>query len=85
MCNGSSRPAVVVDSITLCAVAYIPGDGKRLGAATVPVIVYVPLDTDDVVHPALVGHRFDRHGRGNGNGPEYTVPTVSFGIVPSVM
>jgi hypothetical protein len=45
-------PGGVVDSITLCAGAYIPGGGEKAGAATVPVIVYVPLDTDDVVHPA---------------------------------
>jgi hypothetical protein len=39
-------PAVVVDSVTLCAGAYIPGDGEKVGAATVPVIVYAPLDTE---------------------------------------
>jgi len=45
-------PGGVVDSVTFCAVAYVPGDGEKVGVATVPVITYAPLDTDEVVHPA---------------------------------
>jgi hypothetical protein len=29
-------PGVVVDSVTLCVLVYIPGEGASVGAATVP-------------------------------------------------
>jgi len=38
-------PDVVVDSATLCAIAYVPGDGEKTGASTVVPGVPPPLDS----------------------------------------
>jgi hypothetical protein len=78
-------PGGVVDSVTLCAVAYVPGDGEKTGAATVPVIAYAPLDTDEVVHPARYATALIVMDEETGIGPEYAVPAVSLGVAPSVV
>ena len=44
-------PGVVEDSVTLCALAYVPAAGLKVGVATVPVIVYAALPTAESVHP----------------------------------
>jgi len=44
-------PGVVVDSVTLCALVYVPAAGLKVAAATVPVIVYVALLTIESVQP----------------------------------
>jgi len=44
-------PGVDVDSVTLCAVVYVPAAGLMVAAATVPVIVYVALLTMESVQP----------------------------------
>ena len=58
--------------------------GKRTGATTVPVIVYVPLDTDEVVHPERYATARIVTDDATAIGPAYTVPTVSLGVDPSV-
>jgi hypothetical protein len=80
-----AAPGVVVDSVTLCADVYVPGDGEKVGGATVPVIVYTPTDTDDVVHPALYATALIVMDEGTESGPEYVVPAVSLGVEPSVV
>ena len=45
-------PAVDEDSVTLWALAYVPGAGLNVGAETAPVIVYAPLATAESAHPA---------------------------------
>jgi len=76
---------VVVDSVTPCVVVYVPGEGVNVGADTDPVITYVPLDTDEVVHPALYATALIVMDEATEIGPEYTVPTVSLGVVPFVV
>ena len=44
-------PGVVVDSVTLCALVYVPADGVKVGADTVPVIVYEALLTMESAQP----------------------------------
>jgi len=44
-------PAVDVDSVTLCALVYVPAAGLKVVATTVPVIVYVALLTIESAHP----------------------------------
>jgi len=78
-------PGVEVDSVTLCAVAYVPGDGEKTGATTDPVIAYVPLDTDEVVHPGRYATARIVTDDATAIGPAYTVPTASPGIEPSVV
>jgi len=80
-----AAPGVVVDSVTLCAGPYVPGDGERVGAATVPVIVYAPTDTDEVVHPARYATARIVIDPGTAIGPAYTVPAVPLGVEPSVV
>ena len=78
-------PGVDVDSVTLCAGAYIPGGGEKAGAATVPVIVYVPLDTDEVVHPERYATARTVTDDATAIAPAYIAPTVSLGVEPSVV
>jgi hypothetical protein len=78
-------PDVDVDSVTLNALVYVPGGGLNVGIDTVPVIVYAPLDTDDVVHPTWYATALIVMDDETGIGVEYTVPTVSLGTEPSVV
>jgi hypothetical protein len=80
-------PGVDVESAILCAVAYVPGEGEKLGAETVPgiLIVYAPLDTDEVVHPDRYATARIVTVDATAIGPVYTVPTVSFGVEPSAV
>jgi hypothetical protein len=83
-------PGVVVDSVTLCALVYVPGAGEKVGAATAgcPLgIQYVPMDTDDDVHPAwyAIAWIVMNASKPTKIGAENTVPTVSLGVVPSVV
>ncbi len=43
-------PAVVVDSVTLCAVVYVPATTLKIGVATVPVTTYVADTSAESTH-----------------------------------
>jgi hypothetical protein len=45
----------------------------------------VPLDTDEVFHPDRYATALIFMDEETGIGPEYTVPAVSLGVVPSVV
>jgi len=67
---------------------YAPGEGEKVGAETVPagmLIVYAPLDTDEVVHPDRYAAARIVTDDATAIGPAYTVPTASPGIEPSVV
>jgi hypothetical protein len=49
------------------------------------LIVYAPLDTDEVVHPDRYATARIVTVDATAIGPVYTVPTVSFGVEPSAV
>ncbi len=61
------------------------GTGEKTGAATVRVILYVPLDTDEVVHPERYATALRVADDATEIDPVYTAPAVSVGVEPSLV
>jgi len=78
-------PGVDVNSATLCALVYVPGNGLYVGATTVPAeIVYVPLTTDDEKNPERIPIARIVVDADTAIAPEYNV-LAEVGIEPSVV
>jgi hypothetical protein len=80
-----AAPAVDVDSVTLCAPAYVPAAGLNVGVDTVPVIVYVALATAESAQPGRYAIVLIVVVDETAIAPVYTVPVVEVGVEPSVV
>ena len=81
-------PGVEVDSVTLCAVVYVPLDGLKPGDTTVPVgilIVYVALVTLELFNDASHAIAFNVVVLVILTAELYLVPVVQVGLDPSVV
>ena len=78
-------PGVDEDSVTLCALVYVPAAGLNVGADTVPVIVYAALLTAESAQLAKYAIARTVVVEETAIAPEYNVPEVDVGVEPSVV
>ena len=86
-CTGVKVPDPHLQTVPslLRATVWLDPAETEIMLAVLVVIVYVPLDTDEVVHPDRYATARIVEDEETDIGPEYTVPTVSVGTDPSAV